>query len=407
MRDDRKLTLSAQRVTVGELADFSSGMPILAPNLPPRLEMRGIEHYRTKDFLDWICHWNAPDNLPAPYNYSNFSIGLVGYLVSDATGQSWEELLRRWITGPLGMKDTMLRLGADQRHRLATGHTSYGTDAPEWPVYAWYAAGGLRSTVDDMLRFGDANLGHAATGGVTVPPELIAALKLAHEQRYMLPNEKAAQALAWEVINPAGENGLAPLIVKSGGTAGFGCDFLLDPTDDAAAYIVMNQSNSNPQKLGIEIIRGLFAVSALADSQFSGKRDDKFAVTVGQEKKVVTTKEAPQAFGPFSQAIKAGGFIFTAGQIAIDPATGKLVEGDVKAQTERVLKNLSAVLAAAGSSMDRIVKTTVFLKNISDFPAMNEVYGQFFKNEPPSRSTVQVVALAKDALIEIEAVALQ
>jgi 2-iminobutanoate/2-iminopropanoate deaminase len=131
------------------------------------------------------------------------------------------------------------------------------------------------------------------------------------------------------------------------------------------------------------------------------------SLSFAQEKKVVATKEAPQAIGPYSQAIKAGGFVFTAGQIAIDPATGKLIEGDVKAQTERVLKNLSAVLAAAGSSMDRIVKTTVFLKNMSDFPAMNEVYGQFFKNEPPSRSTVQVAALPKDALIEIDAVALQ
>jgi 2-iminobutanoate/2-iminopropanoate deaminase len=131
------------------------------------------------------------------------------------------------------------------------------------------------------------------------------------------------------------------------------------------------------------------------------------SVSFAQEKKVVATKEAPQAIGPYSQAIKAGGFVFTAGQIPIDPATGKLVEGDVKAQTERVLKNLSAVLAAAGSNMDRVVKTTVFLKNISDFPAMNEVYGQFFKNDPPSRSTVQVAALPKDALIEIDAVALQ
>jgi 2-iminobutanoate/2-iminopropanoate deaminase len=126
-----------------------------------------------------------------------------------------------------------------------------------------------------------------------------------------------------------------------------------------------------------------------------------------QERKVVATKEAPQAIGPYSQAIKAGGFVFTAGQIPIDPATGKLVEGDVKAQTERVLKNLSAVLAGAGSNMDRVVKTTVFLKNMSDFPAMNEVYGQFFKNEPPSRSTVGVAALPKDALIEIDVVALQ
>jgi 2-iminobutanoate/2-iminopropanoate deaminase len=126
-----------------------------------------------------------------------------------------------------------------------------------------------------------------------------------------------------------------------------------------------------------------------------------------QEKKVVATKDAPQPIGSYSQAIKAGGFVFASGQIALDPATGKLIEGDIKAQTERVLKNLTAVLAAAGSSMDRVVRTTVFLKNISDFPAMNEVYGQFFKNEPPSRSTVQVGALPKDSLQEIDVVALQ
>src|ERR1035441_5447248 len=116
------------------------------------------------------------------------------------------------------------------------------------------------------------------------------------------------------------------------------------------------------------------------------------SVGLAQEQKanreVVLTKDAPQPIGPYSQAIKAGGFVFASGQIALDPATGKLIDGDIKAQTERVLKNLSAVLAAAGSSMDRVVRTTVFLKNISDFPAMNEVYGQFFKNEPPSRSTV-------------------
>ena len=131
------------------------------------------------------------------------------------------------------------------------------------------------------------------------------------------------------------------------------------------------------------------------------------SVSFAQEKKVVATKDAPQPIGPYSQAIKAGGFVFASGQIALDPATGKLIEGDIKAQTERVLKNLSAVLAAAGSSMDRVVRTTVFLKNISDFPAMNEVYGQFFKNDPPSRSTVQVAALPRDALLEIDVVALQ
>ena len=131
------------------------------------------------------------------------------------------------------------------------------------------------------------------------------------------------------------------------------------------------------------------------------------SVSFAQEKKVVASKDAPQPIGPYSQAIKAGGFVFASGQIPLDPATGKLIEGDIKAQTERVLKNLTAVLAAAGSNMDRVVRTTVFLKNISDFPAMNEVYGQFFKNEPPSRSTVGVAALPRDALLEIDVVALQ
>jgi 2-iminobutanoate/2-iminopropanoate deaminase len=130
-----------------------------------------------------------------------------------------------------------------------------------------------------------------------------------------------------------------------------------------------------------------------------------------QEKKanreVIASKDAPQPIGPYSQAIKAGGFVFASGQIALDPATGKLIEGDIKAQTERVLKNLSAVLATAGSNMDRVVRTTVFLKNISDFQAMNEVYGKFFTNAPPSRTTVQAAGLPRDALLEIDVVALQ
>jgi 2-iminobutanoate/2-iminopropanoate deaminase len=125
------------------------------------------------------------------------------------------------------------------------------------------------------------------------------------------------------------------------------------------------------------------------------------------DKTVVVAKDAPQPIGPYSQAIKAGGLVFVAGQTGTDPATGKLVEGDVKAQTERALKNISAILAASGTNMDRAVKTTVFLKNMSDFPAMNEVYGQFFKNQPPARSTIQAAGLPRDALVEIEVVALQ
>jgi len=119
----------------------------------------------------------------------------------------------------------------------------------------------------------------------------------------------------------------------------------------------------------------------------------------------IATKEAPQAIGPYSQAIKAGGFIFSSGQIAIDPATGSVIEGDVAAQTERVLKNLTAVLAAAGSSLNKVVKTTVFLKSMGDFATMNEVYGKHFGSHRPARSTVEVARLPKDVLVEIDVVA--
>jgi 2-iminobutanoate/2-iminopropanoate deaminase len=121
---------------------------------------------------------------------------------------------------------------------------------------------------------------------------------------------------------------------------------------------------------------------------------------------VVSTPNAPQAIGPYSQAIKANGFVFISGQIPIDPATGSLIEGGIEAQTEQVLKNLSAVLQAAGSSWEKVVKTTVFLKHMSEFGKMNEVYGKVCKNAPPARSTVEVARLPKDVAIEIDVVAL-
>jgi len=123
-------------------------------------------------------------------------------------------------------------------------------------------------------------------------------------------------------------------------------------------------------------------------------------------REVIATKDAPQAIGPYSQAIKAGGMVFCSGQIALDPATGTISGSDVAQQTERVLQNLAAVLAAAGSGLDRVVKTTVFLKNMGDFAAMNEVYGRYFKTMPPARSTVEAARLPKDVLVEIEVIAL-
>jgi 2-iminobutanoate/2-iminopropanoate deaminase len=120
---------------------------------------------------------------------------------------------------------------------------------------------------------------------------------------------------------------------------------------------------------------------------------------------VIATAQAPQAIGPYSQAIRAQGLIFTSGQVAIDPATQQVIAGDISAQTDRVLKNLAAVLQASGSALEKVLRCTVFLKNMGDFAAMNEVYGRYFKNAPPARSTVEVARLPKDTLVEIDVIA--
>jgi 2-iminobutanoate/2-iminopropanoate deaminase len=121
----------------------------------------------------------------------------------------------------------------------------------------------------------------------------------------------------------------------------------------------------------------------------------------------IQTNGAPAAIGPYSQAIASGTLVFASGQIALDPASGQLVEGDVRAQTRQAFHNLSAVLEAAGSSLGQVVKTTVFLVAMADFTAMNEVYGEFFANDPPARSTIAVAELPRNARVEIEAVALR
>lgn len=120
----------------------------------------------------------------------------------------------------------------------------------------------------------------------------------------------------------------------------------------------------------------------------------------------VHTDSAPKAIGPYSQAIKANGLVFASGQIPLDPATMQIVEGGIREQTERVMNNLSAVLQAAGSSLDRVVKTTVFLADLADFADMNETYGRFFGDAPPARSTVQVSRLPRDVRVEIDVIAL-
>ncbi len=126
------------------------------------------------------------------------------------------------------------------------------------------------------------------------------------------------------------------------------------------------------------------------------------------ERTVIVTEGAPKPFAgaPYNQAVRAGGFVFCAGQVGLDPASGKLVDGGVEAQARRVMQNLAAVLAAAGSALDRVVKTTIFVADLGDFAAVNEVYGSFFSADPPARSTVQVAGLPAGALVEIEAIAL-
>ena len=122
-------------------------------------------------------------------------------------------------------------------------------------------------------------------------------------------------------------------------------------------------------------------------------------------KRIIKTNGAPQAIGPYSQAVLAGGFVFASGQIPLDPRTGEFVAGGVAEQTEQVLRNLSALLEAAGTGLDRVVKTTVFLADLNDFAAMNEVYGRYFNEDAPARATVQAARLPRDARVEIEAIA--
>ncbi len=123
-------------------------------------------------------------------------------------------------------------------------------------------------------------------------------------------------------------------------------------------------------------------------------------------REAVSTNNAPQAIGPYSQAIKANGMLFTSGQVALDPTTNNLITGGIVEQTEQVLKNLTAILQAAGSSWEKVVKTTVFLKDMGQFGQMNEVYGKVCKGAPPARSTVEVARLPKDVAVEIDLIAL-
>ncbi len=123
-------------------------------------------------------------------------------------------------------------------------------------------------------------------------------------------------------------------------------------------------------------------------------------------KRIIKTDQAPPAIGAYSQAVVANGLVFASGQLALDPRTGQLVPGDARTQTKRIMENLKAVLTAAGSSMEKVVKATVFLRDLNDFGVVNEIYGEYFQENPPARSTVQVAKLPREAAVEIDVIAL-
>ena len=247
----------AQAVTPLELADFTSGMPDDPPNLPARLEQRSIEHYTTKDFLTWVSRWKPVSTPPAPYLYSNAGVGLLGYLVMTATATPWDKQLNQEILAPLAMTDTELRPSPEQMKRMAKGHMHYGNDAPPWPIYAWYAAGGLRSTAQDMLSFGEANLGNTEANGKPVSAELIAAMQLAQKPVYTMPNGINKQAMAW-VVNTGDRNAnLHPVVVKDGGTVGFSTAIAVNHSKDLAVFVAINQNGAMAAGKAVEIARHL------------------------------------------------------------------------------------------------------------------------------------------------------
>jgi CubicO group peptidase (beta-lactamase class C family) len=263
MPNAMQLQPNAQNMTLLELADFSSGMPRYPPG------SHDIKDYTTHDFLTWVSSWNPTAPPPAPYKYSNAGVGLLSYLVADATGMSWEEQLRSDILKPLGMHDTTLHPSTSQEKRLAMGHDSAGKDVPPYPISAWYAAGGLRSTTRDMLRFGEANLGESQVDGHPVPYSLSAAMQLAQTPIYTLaknigetvPSDgKEEQAMAWVTVPGDPPHGVHPVIWKGGDTTGFDSVIATSLFNDVVVFIVVNQNGRAPTSRGIEMAQALQSV---------------------------------------------------------------------------------------------------------------------------------------------------
>ncbi|MGU3538446.1 serine hydrolase domain-containing protein [Methylobacterium sp. A54F] len=258
---DRRLRPCTARITPQQLADFTSGMPALPGDAPRALAERGIGTYTGADFLRWVERWSPEDGeggvcgLPAPYRYSNASVGLLGDLVAARLGGRWEELVRARITGPLGMASTAVAVPAEQRARLAPGYGADGQPVMPWPVFAWYAAGALRSTAVDMLAFGEAALGHETVEGAAVPPLLIRALREAMAPIYQPEGQTFGQGLAWIEEPGDAEAGQRPVFLKVGGTDGFNSVLVVNPGKDLVVFIAASRPRSGVPRLGVALSR--------------------------------------------------------------------------------------------------------------------------------------------------------
>lgn len=256
-----KLTLQpcAAQVTVEQLANFTSGMPLLPGNAPKNLEERGLDHYTREDFLRWVSRWSPADasgcELPQPYRYSNASVGLLGLIVAERLGAPWPQLVHERITGPLGMTSTSIEVRESDRDRLAQGHRFNSSYAPPWPVFAWFAAGALRSTTSDMLSFGEAALGHEQANGKPVPARLREALKIAMAPAYQPEDQTFMMGMAWNMEPSDPAENTRPVWFKAGGTDGFNTVLVVNPAKDLVVFVAANKAQTHIPQLGVRLSR--------------------------------------------------------------------------------------------------------------------------------------------------------
>ncbi len=242
---------AARAVTPLELATFTSGLPDDPPGLPRRIARRGLEYYTVADFFSFLSHWTPPGKLPAPYKYSNAGVGLLGFLIAGSI-EGWERQVHEKITNPLAMTDTRVRLSDEQRQRLAKGFFRNGRPAPIWPVYAWAAAGALRSTAHDLVTYLAANLGHSGVNGSNAPETLIAAMATARKTYYQIRKGPDRQALTWRVRKHG--DGPQEIVFKDGGTAGFSTFVGYNPAKDLGVVILANWHPAPVVRAGLNVI---------------------------------------------------------------------------------------------------------------------------------------------------------